>query len=58
MIPNEYEIDREFWEWWVSFWKRQEGYSSILEKLDISLNSCYNNNRENEEEKNPEKENT
>ena len=38
-MTNEYPIDDEFWKWWNTYWAK----NSTNEKVDISLDFCYNN---------------
>ena len=48
-MANEYPIDSEFWKWWNTYWAK----NSINEKLDISLDFCYNNYIKERKKENP-----
>lgn len=51
-MTNEYPIDSEFWKWWNTYW----GKNSTNEKVDISLDFCYNNYIKEKKKENPENE--
>ena len=48
-MTNEYPIDDEFWKWWNTYWAK----NSINEKVDISLDFCYNNYIKERKKENP-----
>jgi hypothetical protein len=48
-LTNEYPIDDEFWKWWNTYWAK----NSINEKIDISLDFCYNNYIKERKKENP-----
>jgi len=48
-LTNEYPIDDEFWKWWNTYWAK----NSINEKVDISLDFCYNNYIKERKKENP-----
>ena len=45
-MTNEYPIDDEFWKWWNAYFAN--------EKIDISLDLCYNNYVKENRKENPE----
>jgi hypothetical protein len=48
-LTNEYPIDSEFWKWWNTYWAK----NSTNEKIDISLDFCYNNYIKERKKENP-----